>query len=46
VDHTGFEAYPLTVLAVYERNAAPLIGGTMSVPTFTSQAETAFKQSG
>jgi len=46
VDHTGFEAYPLTVLAVYERNAAPLIGGTMSESTFTSQAETAFKQSG
>lgn len=45
VNHTGFEAFPLTVLAVYERNAAPLISGTMSVTTFTSQAETAFQQS-
>jgi ABC-type glycerol-3-phosphate transport system substrate-binding protein len=45
VNHTGFEAFPLTVLAVYERNAAPLISGTMSVATFTSQAETAFAQS-
>ena len=45
VNHTGFEAFPLTVLAVYERNAAPLISGTMSVTTFTSQAETAWKQS-
>lgn len=46
VNHTGFEAFPLTVLAVYERNAAPLIGGTMSVATFTSQAQAAFAQSG
>lgn len=46
VNHTGFEAFPLTVLAVYERNAAPLIGGTMSVATFTSQAQAAFEQSG
>ncbi len=45
INHTGFEAFPLTVLAVYERNAAPLISGTMSVATFTSQAEAAFKQS-
>jgi ABC-type glycerol-3-phosphate transport system substrate-binding protein len=45
VNHTGFEAFPLTVLAVYERNAAPLISGTMSESTFTSQAETAFQQS-
>jgi len=45
VNHTGFEAFPLTVLAVYERNAAPLISGSMSVATFTSQAETAWKQS-
>jgi ABC-type glycerol-3-phosphate transport system substrate-binding protein len=45
VNHTGFEAFPLTVLAVYERNAAPLISGTMSVATFTSQAQTAFAQS-
>jgi len=45
VNHTGFEAFPLTVLAVYERNAAPLISGSMSVATFTSQAESAWKQS-
>jgi ABC-type glycerol-3-phosphate transport system substrate-binding protein len=45
VNHTGFEAFPLTVLAVYERNAAPLISGSMSVATFTSQAQTAFAQS-
>jgi ABC-type glycerol-3-phosphate transport system substrate-binding protein len=45
VNHTGFEAFPLTVLAVYERNASSLISGTMSVSTFTSQAETAFEQS-
>lgn len=44
VNHTGFEAFPLTVLAVYERNAAPLISGTMSAATFTSQAQTAFAQ--
>lgn len=46
VNHTGFEAFPLTVLSVYERNAALLIGGSMSVSTFTSQAQTAFEQSG
>jgi ABC-type glycerol-3-phosphate transport system substrate-binding protein len=45
VNHTGFEAFPLTVLAVYERNASSLISGTMSVATFTSQAESAFEQS-
>lgn len=44
VDHTGFEAFPLTVLAVYERNAAPLIGGTLSANDFTSQAQSAFQQ--
>ncbi|MGA8296947.1 MAG: extracellular solute-binding protein [Acidimicrobiales bacterium] len=46
VNHTGFEAFPLTVLSVYERNAAPLIGGTMSVSAFTKQAQTAFAESG
>lgn len=45
VNHTGFEAFPLTVLAVYERNAAPLISGSMSAATFTSQAQSAFEQS-
>jgi raffinose/stachyose/melibiose transport system substrate-binding protein len=45
VNHTGFEAFPVTVLSVYERNAAPLISGSMSVSTFTSQAQSAFAQS-
>ncbi|MGH3472225.1 MAG: ABC transporter substrate-binding protein [Nocardioidaceae bacterium] len=45
VNHTGFAAYPLTVLAVYERNAAPLIGGTMTEQDFTQQAQSAFQQS-
>jgi len=45
VNHTGFEAFPLTVLAVYERNAGSLISGSMSVAAFTSQAESAFEQS-
>lgn len=44
-NHTGFASFPLTVLAVYERNAAPLIGGTMSVDEFTSQAQAAFRKS-
>src|SRR5579875_2230840 len=38
INHTGFEAFPLTVLATYERNAAPLIGGTMSESEFTNEA--------
>ncbi|HZS93612.1 MAG TPA: extracellular solute-binding protein [Chloroflexota bacterium] len=45
VNHTGFEAFPLTVLATYERNAAPLISGSMSPAEFTSQAQSAFQQS-
>ncbi|MFD4423069.1 ABC transporter substrate-binding protein [Agromyces sp. NPDC058484] len=44
-NHTGFAAFPLTVLAVYERNAAPLISGDMSVETFTEQAQAAFEKS-
>lgn len=44
VNHTGFAAFPLTVLSVYERNAAPLIGGTMSESDFTKQAQSAFEQ--
>lgn len=44
-NHTGFAAFPLTVLAVYERNAAPLIGGTMTVGEFTKQAQSAFTKS-
>lgn len=44
-NHTGFAAFPLTVLAVYERNAAPLIGGTMTADEFTQQAQAAFAKS-
>lgn len=44
-NHTGFAAYPLTVLAVYERNAAPLIGGDLSVEEFTEQAQAAYEKS-
>lgn len=44
-NHTGFAAFPLTVLAVYERNAAPLISGSMSAEEFTEQAQSAFDQS-
>ncbi|MEO5756077.1 MAG: extracellular solute-binding protein, partial [Mesorhizobium sp.] len=29
-NHTGFAAFPLPVLAVVERNAVPLMGGTMT----------------
>ncbi len=41
-NHSGFPAFPLTVLAVFERNAAPLIGGTMTQKTFLEQAQSAF----
>ncbi len=44
-NHTGFASFPVTVLAVYERNAAPLIGGTLSVEDFTKQAQAAFDKS-
>lgn len=44
-NHTGFASFPVTVLAVYERNAAPLIGGTLSVEDFTKQAQAAFNKS-
>lgn len=44
-NHTGFAAFPLTVLAVYERNAAPLIDGSMSAEEFTEQAQSAYDQS-
>ena len=44
-NHTGFASFPVTVLAVYERNAAPLIGGTLSVADFTKQAQAAFDKS-
>lgn len=44
-NHTGFAGFPLPVLAVYERNASSLIGGTMSLEEFTQQAQTAYDQS-
>ena len=44
-NHTGFAAFPLSVLAVYERNAGSLIGGTMDEKTFTEQAQSAFAKS-
>ncbi|TAM70649.1 MAG: extracellular solute-binding protein [Microbacteriaceae bacterium] len=43
-NHTGFMAFPLTVLSVYERNASSLIGGSMSSQTFTAQAQSAWAQ--
>lgn len=36
-NHTGFASFPLTVLAVAERNAAPLMSGTMSTDEFFEQ---------
>jgi len=44
-NHTGFAAFPLTVLAVYERNASSLIGGTMTAAQFTDQAQAAYTKS-
>lgn len=44
-NHTGYPSFPLPVLAVYERNASSLIGGTMSLEEFTQQAQTAYDQS-
>lgn len=44
-NHTGFASFPLTVLAVLERNAAPLIGGTMTPEGFLGQAQSAFAKS-
>ncbi|QIG51943.1 extracellular solute-binding protein [Nordella sp. HKS 07] len=41
-NHTGFAAFPLPVLAVMERNAAPLMGGTMTVQQFMESAQAAF----
>lgn len=41
-NHTGFASFPLTVLAVVERNAVPLISGTMTVDEFFDQANRAF----
>jgi ABC-type glycerol-3-phosphate transport system substrate-binding protein len=44
-NHTGFASFPLPVLAVYERNASSLIGGTMTAEEFTQQAQAAYEQS-
>ncbi|MFI7066834.1 ABC transporter substrate-binding protein [Kribbella sp. NPDC050124] len=44
-NHTGFSSFPLPVLAVYERNAAPLLSGDMSLDKFTQEAKTAYEQS-
>lgn len=33
-NHTGFAAIPLTVLAVIERNAVPLMSGSMTAEEF------------
>lgn len=44
-NHTGFASFPLTVLAVYERNAAPLMSGSMTAGEFTEQAQSAFAKS-
>lgn len=41
-NHTGFASYPLEVLAVIERNAAPLISGKLSRDEFLEQAIRAF----
>ncbi|MFC7766382.1 extracellular solute-binding protein [Leucobacter soli] len=41
-NHTGFSSFPLEVLAVVERNAAPLISGSMTTEKFFEEAITAF----
>jgi len=43
-NHTGFAAFPLTVLAVIERNAVPLMSGEMDVDQFLSAAQRAFRR--
>lgn len=44
-NHTGFSSFPLEVLAVVERNAAPLISGKMSEDEFFEQAVRAYDKS-
>ena len=44
-NHTGFASFPLPVLATFERNAAPLMGGTMTEEKFLEQAQAAFVKS-
>ena len=41
-NHTGFAAIPLTVLAVIERNAVPLMSGAMSAEDFVQGMQSAF----
>lgn len=41
-NHTGFAGFPLPTLAVIERNAAPLMGGSMTVDEFLERAQAAF----
>lgn len=41
-NHTGFAAIPLTVLAVIERNAVPLMSGDMSAEEFVESMQSAF----
>lgn len=41
-NHTGFAAFPLPVLAVVERNAVPLMGGTMTAKEFLERAQAAY----
>src|SRR5690606_10205917 len=43
-NHTGFASFPLEVLAVVERNAVPLISGSMTVDEFLDQAVRAFER--
>lgn len=45
-NHTGFAAFPLEVLAIFEREAAPLIGGDTSVDALLEEAATTFEQVG
>ena len=43
-NHTGFSSFPLELLAVVERNAAPLIGGKMTEDEFFDQANRAYEK--
>lgn len=43
-NHTGFAAFPLTVLSVIERNAVPLMSGDMDVEQFLNAAQRAFSR--
>jgi len=44
-NQSGFPAFPLPVLSSFEQNAAPLMGGTMTVDAFITQAQSAFAKS-